>query len=210
MRALLLPFLLTVITWSGGRCASAAEPVAARLLLERSEDTEAAFRAYGFDEVRVFTWRGGLLEGKVNFREGGAIRPVDLGAALQNTARKLVHDKESLDPKTISGVIVFAIKKPASDSPRERECHVSIAVRRNVVWDDGKGNKKEAMQRATSQIRGMVPADVESRAESSVGVEGVVYKGRESLTPKGGKKFLLYELTLSVEPSEVGKEEQGK
>jgi hypothetical protein len=210
MRALLLPFLLPAVGCFGVQLAWAVEPVGVKLLLERSEDMEAALRAYDFDEIRVFTWRGGLLEGKISVLEGGAIKPVDLGAVVLKTAEKLLDNGESLDPKAISGVLVIAIKKPAADAPKARQCHVSIAARKNVVRDDGKGNKVHVMKRARSEIKGLVPAEGEFGTQSSGGVEGVAYQVSESFSPKGCKKFTLYELKLSAKPAGAGKDEKGK
>jgi hypothetical protein len=188
----------------------AAEPAGSDLLLERSEDVEAAFKAFDFDEVRVFIWRGGLLEGKVNFLEGGTIKPVDLSDIVLKTAKKLLGKGESLDPKAISGVIVIAIKKPAGSAAKGRQCHVSLAVRKTAVRDDGKGKKLQGMKRTRSEIKGLVPKEGEVGTEFSSGVKGVIYRASESFTPKGGKEVTLYELKLSAQPAGAGKGEKGK
>src|SRR5262249_14653324 len=81
----------------GGPCARAAQPADAKPLLQRSEDTETALRAYGFEEVRVFTWRHGLLEGKVTFLDGQTSKPIALSAVVLGTTKELLRKGESLE-----------------------------------------------------------------------------------------------------------------
>jgi hypothetical protein len=212
MKATFICWLLVSLAWLDGGPSWSAEPGHATPLLERSEDIETALMAYGFAEIRVFTWRGGLLGGKVNFLEGPDSKPVDLSAAILDTAKKTVAKGERLDPRTVSGVLIIAIKRPAADDAKGRPCHVSITVRNQIVREDGKGNKRSEMTRIMSEIKGLVPAERTSGAfvETSSGAGGTrpQYRARESFTLKGGKEFTLYELMLKSSPGGGGKADE--
>jgi hypothetical protein len=95
-----------------------AEPAVAQGALERSEDLESALQPLGFDEVRVFSWHGGLLNGKVHFQDGENIKPVDFNT-LTNSVKKLFPKGTTFDPSAISGVLVIAIKKATADAATE-------------------------------------------------------------------------------------------
>jgi hypothetical protein len=90
--------LLTTLAWPSEPRAFAAEQGKAELVLERSEDLEMALRAFDFDMVRVFTWRGGLLRGKINFQEGGNIKPVDLEERIAREAKLLLNSSCKIGP----------------------------------------------------------------------------------------------------------------
>jgi hypothetical protein len=96
MRASVVALLLAAFSLSGPRAAT-AEPSKAKLSLERSEDLEMALEAFGFDEVRVFIWRGGILEGKINLQEGQDIKPLDLNGSVLETVKDLLSPGEAID-----------------------------------------------------------------------------------------------------------------
>jgi hypothetical protein len=214
MRSRFVPFLLVALSCLGGPRAFAVGPTKANLALERSEDLQTALAPLGFDEVRVFTWRGGLLGGSITFQDGQDLQPMDLGAVVLATARKLFRDGEALDPKAISGVIVIAIQKPAGDAAKGRPCRVSMAVRKDVVRDDGKENQRSEMMRTRSEIKGLVPAEGAFGAASvfsaGSGDTKTDFQAKESFTPKEGKEFTLYELKLSATPAGAGRDGEGK
>jgi hypothetical protein len=202
MRASFVAVFLPALVCLSDPHARPAEPAQTQLSLERSEDLERAFELQGFEEVRVFSWRGGLLNGKINFRDGQDSKPVDLNG-LGDSARRLFPKGMALDPQAISGVLVIAIKKPAGDAAKDRQCQVSIVIRVTVVRDDGKGTKRYESGSATSVAKGLVPAGLKSnKLESSTffvmsGGEAV-RRAKEWYMTKGGKKFTLYELNLSA------------
>jgi hypothetical protein len=202
MRASFVALLLPSLVFLSDPHACVAEPVNTQPLLERSEDLESAIQLLGFDEVRVFSWRGGLLHGKINFRDGPDIKPVDLNG-LGDSAKKLFPKGTVFDPHPISGVLVIAMKKPTDDAAKDRECQVSIVVRVSVVCDDGKGTKKTASMSTTSVAKGLVPAPLRSstlRTTNTFVISGAgnIHRAKESFRDNGGKTFTLYELDLSA------------
>ena len=169
----------------------AAEPGKGKVSIERSEDIEDAFEAFDFDQVRVFTWCGGILQGKINFQNGQSIEAVDLEERIATKANLLLLKGETFDPKTMRGALVLTIKKPEVEAVKSRQCRVSIVFNFDVLSRDGKvklGTGSRLM------IEGRIP---EKRAETeqvrSYGKMGA----KESFTPKRGKEFTLYELKLA-------------
>jgi hypothetical protein len=193
--------IFAAVTCVVGPCALPAQSADAKPLLERSEDMEAALSAYGFDEVRVFTWRNGLLEGKITFLDGQKLKPADLSAVILAVAKKLLREGEALDPKVFSGVMVIAINKPAGKPGKGRPCRVSLAVRKTVGG---------TMTRAKAKFEGMVPEEGEFGVYSLLEAGGVRYAASERFTPKGGKEFKLYALNLSAKSRGVDQGKKGK
>jgi hypothetical protein len=202
MRTSFVAFLLAALACLSGQYARVAEPAVAQVALERSEDLESALQPLGFEEVRVLSWHGGLLNGKVYFQDGENIKPVDFNT-LANSVKELFPKGTAFDPSAISGVLVIAIKKAAEDAATERQCQVSIVVRVKVVHDDGKGRKKTESRSITSVAKGPVPAKatsnkLESNAFFVIGGGGTDRRARESYIANGSKKFTLYELDVSA------------
>jgi hypothetical protein len=193
--------ILAAVTCVVGPCALAAQSADAKPLLERSEDMEAALSAYGFEEVRVFTWRNGLLKGQITFLDGQKLKPADLSAVVLAVAKKLLAEGEALDPKVFSGVLVIAINKPAGKPGKRRPCRVSVAVRKTVG---------RTMTRAKAKFEGIVPEEGEFGIYSLLEVGGVAYAASERFTPKGGKEFKLYELNLSAKSRGAEQGKKGK
>jgi hypothetical protein len=207
MKALFVPFLIGLLGYLAGQRALAAEPAPAKPLLERSEDLEAALPAYGFQETRVFTWRGGILGGKINFLDGQNIKSIDLNTHLLDAARKLFRAGETFDPSTLSGVLVIAIKKPVNAASQMRHCHVSVVVRKLVEEKDDTGKVARFEKRMTTlEIKGMVPDRAgKPGALPDIAADKDPLERSEALPLKGGRKFPLYELKLSTKAPGAGK-----
>lgn len=202
MRGAVVALLLITFAWLSERRAFAAEQDKAEPILERSEDLEMALRAFDFDVVRVFTWRGGLLRGKINLQDGDNIKPVDLEERITREAKVLLLKGESFDPKTMRGALVLTIKKPAGNAAKEWQCRVSIAIKLKTVSPDGKEGLGGGRQFV---IQGRVPHAPDGMMSFGKTI------AREWVTPEGGKKFMLYELELSPsKPARSGQDEKPK
>jgi hypothetical protein len=200
MKATIHSFLLAIASCMAGQSAWAEKPADAKPALERSEDMEAALAALGYADVRVFTWRGGILQGKISFLDGKDIKPADLSAVVLGATKRLFLGEE-IDARAVSGVIVIATER-TGDASKGHPCRVSIALRRESV--DG---KDRATLRIGTALKGMLP-DRGSESSESIALsrDGV----RELVTPKGGKEFMLYELKVSPRPGGKGKEDKDK
>jgi hypothetical protein len=191
-----IALLLITFGWLSEPQAFAGEPGQARLSLERSEDLETAFGAFDFDQVRVFTWRGGILQGKINFQDGQNIKPVDLEERLTKAAKSLLLKGETFDPRTMHGALVMTIKNPEGKEIKERRCRVSIAFSFNIDPRED----KIAVLGTSVIIEGRIPNEGAANKRLLAGGKQIA---RESFGPTG-KEFTLYELYLS------GKDEKSK
>ena len=219
MRTWFAPFVLAVfagLIWERGALVLAADPRDPVTELVSSEDLEGAFKALGFDFVHAYFWHGGLLQGKINFQDGPAIKPLDLDRQLFEMAKSMFREGETFDPKVLSGAIVVAIKKPESEVAKARTCQVSVVIRKHVIRDDGKGKKTVEERRLSRMFSGQVPKVGQVEAESRVSDFFETNEGKQfslgatmTFEADDGKDFLLYSLNVSDKPPATGKSSKG-
>src|SRR5262249_7265675 len=89
MKATFHSFLLAIASCLVGHSAWAEKPADVKPALEQSADMEAALKALGYADVRVFSWRGGLLQGKISFLDGKDIKPTDLNDVVLGATKKI-------------------------------------------------------------------------------------------------------------------------
>lgn len=219
MRISFLPFIVAifaVLIWQRAQLVLAADPRDPVTELVSSEDLERAFKALGFDFVHAYSWHGGLLQGKINFQDGPATKPLDLDGQLFEMAKSMFREGETYDPKVLRGAIVIAIQKPERVGAKTRTCQVSVVVRKQVIRDDGKGKKNVDEKRLSRMFSGQVPKIGQIEAESRVTdffetKEGKQFSLGATMTFEAddGKDFALYSVNVSDKVPSTGKNSKG-
>src|SRR5215467_577392 len=169
MRISFAPFIVAVfavLIWERAQFVLAADPGDPVTELVGSEDLELALKDLGFDLVHAYTWRGGVLQGKINFQDGSVIKPLDLDSRVLELAKPMFREGETFDPKVLHGAIVIAIKKPENAATKFRTCQISIVVGADIIRDDGKGKKvHHDHKRFSRMFSGQVPKTGETISE---------------------------------------------
>jgi len=176
--------------------------------LESVPEMDGQAKFLGFESIDVYRWRGGTLEGWIQFdTEAG---PVKHELEVTKIAKVVFAASKDLpyDPRAVSGVVMIAIKKSTKDpSKRIYECVVNIKVvvapksnnagqippvPAQLIWGPMTG-------KASSNISGEIDGSKHEVSFFSTSATGLGATGRLSGDPKTKKTYQVYELKVSAD-----------
>ena len=183
-----------------------------RPALESVPEMDGQAKFLGFDSINVYRWRGGTLEGSVQFdTEAG---PVKHELQVTKIAKQVFAYSKDLpyDPRAVSGVVMIAIKKSTKDQSKKiYDCVVNIQVvvvpksinagqippvPGQVIWGPMSG---KAGSTISGEIDGSTLGDLTWFSNVAT---GSAVTGSIGGDPRTKKTFQIYELKVSTD---VGK-----
>jgi hypothetical protein len=152
----------------------------------------------GYSSIHVYRWRGGTLEGWVQFQTEA--EPVKLDLEVSKYAKKYVLKDQPYDPRAVSGEIMIAVKT-RKDKIRTSDCLVGIRY-----WV----KRKDGTIGSSYTLSGAIEGDKAKTNWSWKGMNvGMLQLGNEAVghIGRGGESgldekrdYLLYKFKVSTDP----------
>jgi hypothetical protein len=171
-----------------------------RPALEPVPDLQGLAGPLGFHTLHVYRWRGGTLEGWVQFQTEA--EPVKQDLEVSKRAKLMAGEK--FDPRAVSGVIVFAFKA-RKDEPSISDCIVGINQLVRQLDKNGVPTVDNSSIGVIETFRGAIDSR-KTGTRSPAGDSQTNARGSDNVAlwfstglPGGEKKYQVYELKLSPE-----------